>query len=522
MYASTISPSPRDEAKTLAGTFRLMWRVMLVVACYWLLQWGSLDLMQAFFRSMVVCGPPMPINGACPVGSVGNGLGQCEAVPKSSRDWSGSGNCADKAYVVSQSTAWVGKVASLGNLAMITSQVFVGAAMLDTLGRKPVVLMGVGSMTLLTATLWFASHLPSEMAMSIILMGAVVAKLADSFMAGALAMVSDLSQGDRQRQGTAFAMLNILRHAGILAAFGAGFPVLSLYLTDYRTVWALMLALSCGAMALSGVVLRESHGMMGSALLAEGGPQQLEGGGSSGGSSDGSAPSSEKKLPQQPKVLQMGNAMAETAAAFRLVWEDHYLRRVMGLGFLTSCAAQGTISVLGGFGLGVVKLRQQVVSLCGVAQPVAVALGSMLSAHLMGVLGETATFLLGSLVQITGYIMIGLAAQFHHSTFVTFWIGAFILGAGWGLMEPAYMKIVSRGVRKENYGKVFSAKMFMENLGICIGGYVWSNFVFASHVTGSWRDGRSIFLSAALQMAVFAGMSALGRVQPEQQQQQQQ
>mmetsp|Transcript_10639 Transcript_10639/g.33626 ORF Transcript_10639/g.33626 Transcript_10639/m.33626 type:complete len:516 (+) Transcript_10639:56-1603(+) len=509
MYSSTETAvaGPKKPAKNLIGAFQIMWRLMVVVFFYWLLAWESLDLLPPFIRSIVVCPVPLPMNGKCPTGSLMDKQGDCLAVPKFSTDWSGSVHCANNVLVISKSTATVGKLTLLTSIAKILSQVFVGAAILDTLGRKPVLIIGIAALSMLMGVLWFTCHVPMDKRLLALMPGLFIVNLADSFHAASTAMVSDLASGDGEWQTLGFALINIFRHLAIILAFGAGFPILSMYLEDYTTVWGIGFLLACVAVMVAAIILHETMGSRaasaGSPLLVDEPPETrrpdgLEGGG--GGAGAGSSDAEEAL-----EAVKMANVMAET----RTVWNDLFFSGFMFLILIFNIAAYGSIAIIGGYGLEVVKLRQDVVSLLGVLQAAVIVLGSCTAAYTLEGLGEARTYMLGVTVTAVGQLAVAFGALFHGFTVVGFWAGWAIVGIGFGLSEPAANKILAQRAGKKNYGIVFASKMFMENLGMAVGSYVWSNYIFI-HAHGLGLAASFGFLmSAVLLGGVFVVFSLL-------------
>jgi len=514
MYSSTEKAAARPEkpSKNFIGAFRMMWRPVVVYFCYWFLAWESLDLMGSFFRSIVVCPMPLPVNGKCPAGSLVDKRGDCSAVPKSSTEWSGSAHCADFLLVISKSTATGGKTTLASGSAKILSQVFVGAIMLDTFGRKAVAIMGIASLSISCGTLLFACLLPADMRMLPIYPGLIIVNLADSFQAAILAMVSDLAGGDEQLQTLGFALLNIVRHLAIILAFGAGFPILSMYLEDYTMVWGIGLLVACMAVTVASFILHETVGSRAASAsspllvddVSEGRrPDSLEGGG--GGAGAGS-PAAEEAL----KAVEMVNVIVDT----RTVWNDHPLWGFQSLGLVGNMAASGSIAIIGGYGLEVVKLRQQVVSLSGVLQPAAIVLGSCAATYAIEGLGAAITYMMGVTLTAGGLLAIAFSGLFQAFTAAGFWAGWFIVGLGFSFMEMATCKILVRRAGKENYGIVFASKMFVEILGVAVGSYVWSNYIFI-HAQGPGLAASSGFLiSAVLYGGIFVAFSLLNAAYP--------
>mmetsp|Transcript_87655 Transcript_87655/g.274591 ORF Transcript_87655/g.274591 Transcript_87655/m.274591 type:complete len:274 (-) Transcript_87655:115-936(-) len=234
---------------------------------------------------------------------------------------------------------------------------------------------------------------------------------------------------------------------------------------------------------------------------ADGGrSHQLARGGGSEAGSGGFA--SEKDRP----AIQIVNVMAETATAFRTAWDDHALRLLLVLVFLSTLALNGAATITAGYGLEVVKLQQQVVPLGGVLHPLAIVFGSFLAAHLLGDLGEVGAVLLGTSVEIFGLLTTGAGAHFRSNAAMCYWAGISCVGLGIGLVEPAILKMLARRCNQSNSGKVFSAKFLMDGLALTVSTFVWPNYLITYVHSPGWIAGAGYFISACMLVAVFWGV----------------
>jgi len=257
MYSSTGQAALPPCKATFLSTLSSMWRMLLVTFWYWVLQLGSGDLMGAFLRSRMTCPEVLPVGGVCPVGSFYRG-GQCVAVPPGSASWSGSQHCADKAHVIARSTAIFGRMSSCHTVAGLVAQIVIGTTMVDTIGRKPVMLVGVLSSSLASGIYLVSCFCPHRVAMPLMFVATTASGLVNCFQVASLAMASDLAQGSMEQRGVAYSALGVIRHAGILVAFAGGFFVLKKDLTDYTLVWGVFLALSLSILVFAASLLRET------------------------------------------------------------------------------------------------------------------------------------------------------------------------------------------------------------------------------------------------------------------------
>jgi len=495
-YANYASlPKPRkgdDEEASLVRAFSRLQRPLMVVFIYWILQFERSDLTGAFLRSRVACPPPEfdAKKGACPRGSfLSNST--CSPHPSGSRDWSGSSQCANKFLVVTRATAIGGQMSSCSTICNLVAQIFVGSMLVDSWGRKPVMIMALIGSTL-CSTLFFASCFTSPLQGRQLMFGGVAAfSLTNAFPAASLAVASDLSRSSMVQRGISYTAIFIVQHVGILTAFGIGFSILALDLTDYREVWGIFVCVSFSVVFISCFVLRETLGPNADCEDAE-----------NHNFAQASLPSRSSRKGGSCVYL----ACSETVTAFRLVWDDTFLRYSMLLTFLANVAATGAINITGGYLITVVGLTQAVASLGGIFQPLAIVGGSSCSTFLLTAFGPYMTYFMGIGLTFSGLVIAGLSAVFRASAEGIFWTGWIVVGMGWGMAVPSHAAFNSARVPDKNdHGKLFAAMSFVAAMGATIGSLIWTNCIFKTSFVESWLGGLGYFISAGVFMLVLAG-----------------
>jgi len=492
MYASTVSASPSTRSVSIGGTVAFMWRLLSVVSLYWVLTWGCLDLWSAFFRSIQSCPPSFPKNGLCPLGSYYVNEGLCAPVPPTQEGWSGSRYCSRQELVVARGTALTGQVSLVMTFGVALSNVVIGAALIDSLGRKPVIVMGVAACCVLGFAFWCSCHMQSFGLMNMMIFGGTLfAKLTDSCHASCTVMISDLAQGNDQLQASGFSVQHMVRHVGILVAFTAGFPILKLELEDYSMVWACYSLIALAATTYSAVILQEtlrSRRPPAAQSLREADKADMEhaakpvadGRTGTGGSANG----------------RLVDIMSETTAALLMVSRDPFLSGMMVCTFATAAATYGAIGMANGYQLSTVRLSQAHASLAGILQPTVIVVGSSIAPRLFKKIGVWKTFWLALLVASLSLFITGAGAYFRDFVRSCYWGGWSLLGISFGLLEPATALILSTYVDKQSLGKVFSVKEFTTNIGTGLGTYVWTNYIFAP--SPGWFPGLGFFVSSVM------------------------
>jgi len=508
-YSSVEKPlagKHRDEAGLVAACIKL-WRPLAVVFMYWILQWERSDLTGAFLRTRVECPPPEPdpVKGHCPKGSQLS-EGACVALPPGSHNWSGSSHCANQAMVVAKATAIGGQMSSCSTICSLVAQIFVGSMLVDSWGRKPVMLLGLLGSCICSVLFFVSCFLEHQAFLRVMFVGIAIFSLANAFPAATLAMASDLSRNNIVQRGLSYSAIFIVQHVGILTAFTAGYFILAMDLTDYREVWGIFLCICVGVVVVSAVLLRETLG------LEAGEDAPMLGAGQVAG--EGHEASWEEAKHGQVKGREgkslVRQAVSEAMMAFKLVWQDMFLRCSLGLTFLANVAATGAINITGGYAISVIGLTQAVASLAGVFQPAAIVCGSSASTWLLTHFGPYVAYFLGMLLVVIGLLITGLGAVFDTAAEGLFWTGWVVVGLGWGMAAPSHSAFNSvRIPDKNDHGKLFAAVSFVSAIGSTIGSLIWTNYIFSFNAVETWRGGLGYFVSAVVVALVLAGYFGL-------------
>lgn len=477
-YASVDSSSTKSKGEpSLLEVSGRLWRPLIVVFAYYLLTFERSDLIGAYFRTRIECGPVVATAKGCPRGSFAGADGSCQAVPNTSPLWSGSAHCASQFQVVAAATALGGRMSSVACLCGLIAQVVVGSALVDTWGRRPVMLLGLVSNLVLTALIFISSLGGNAAFVPLVFTGIVLCSLTNAFPAASLSMASDISQGTVER-GLGYNAIFAVQHVGIAAAFAAGFFVLACNLTDYSRVWAVVLVFSVLACGMSWLLLPETlkTGEK-AALLKKAQPQTLWG---------------------------------STAAAFNIVWQDTFLRRSFVLDFFRTMALIGALHITGSYAISVIGLTQAVASLAGVVGPASRIVGSVWASWFLKKFGPWPTFFIGEALVPLGQIAVGAAAHLPASAAYLYWTGWLLQGFGAGMATSSHLAIVSVRVPDENeHGKLFSAFSFMGTIASMVGMLVWTNVLFTRKSMEEGRAGSPYFISAAMQFLAELGYVAL-------------
>ena len=127
--------------------------VVQVYACFWSINWLNADVMGAFIRTLVHCGPHYNDTDACRSNPTA-----CVPQPRTSSKWSGSVHCYDRDYVILQQTH-IGADLSTLTTVITCFALFALGTFADVYGRKSVMVLGMfswalaGGITIVVATL---------------------------------------------------------------------------------------------------------------------------------------------------------------------------------------------------------------------------------------------------------------------------------------------------------------------------------------------------------------------------------
>lgn len=428
---------------------------LLTVFLFWSCQWVDTDIAGGFYRSIMVCDSPVPsASGACPIGTRFN-ANACDPVGRGEVGWSGSAHCFDQEYVVYMSTQFGGRLSTLATIGQMLSSIFVGTTLIDTLGRKPVMVLALVGWFILCVMFTIVSHL-QRMDMAPVLMASMLlVSICNSFSPAAVSMASDVSKADEVDRSVAMTMVMSVKNAGALVGFIVGFFILRSDPTDYSPVWTTLCIVVAGFCAIAQFTLRETL------------PVKRF-----------SASCCINRCTGRRSRLGLG----DVAIAMRMIWRDPYLRyTLLPSHFLNGAAAMGCMSMAGGWGISICKYPQEISSVMGIVQPSMILVGSLASSAMVVRWGPWAAGAVGGCAITWGFIITGLGAFFPSSAGVLWWIGfGGVAGFGQGICTPCINGISSTRLPSADQGKLFSISYLAAGLGGAIGLYIFSNYLFAN------------------------------------------
>eukprot|EP00930_Biecheleria_cincta_P030466 TRINITY_DN21104_c0_g1_i4.p1 TRINITY_DN21104_c0_g1~~TRINITY_DN21104_c0_g1_i4.p1 ORF type:complete len:322 (+),score=45.31 TRINITY_DN21104_c0_g1_i4:35-1000(+) len=230
----------RESSGAKREAMKRMPRVLLVTFLFMGANDLTADLGNSFQRSLVGCAQLHAIDGVCPVGSEmledSEKAQVCEPLPRGDVNWSGSGRCADKKYVMNTGVKLSGKLILVDGIMGLVAIVFLGA-LIDSWGRKPVCIIALfGSLCRVAIWLVAPSLRPHEL--NAVIAGEVFSSGSNAFGPAVKAMAADLSPPNEEARAAAFAALELVKSISVLLSFGLGYFILELDLEDYHAVWA--------------------------------------------------------------------------------------------------------------------------------------------------------------------------------------------------------------------------------------------------------------------------------------------
>lgn len=227
------------------------------------------------------------------------------------------------------------------------------------------------------------------------------------------AMVADLSRGNERLRGDGFAALGVVANLGLVAAFGAMYPVLGLRLTDYAPLWAAFTALGLATVLLNACLLRETLGARGA-----------------------------------PRVALRSGVGA--------LWRDPLLRSFVPLSALAAMAQLSTLQLLGPYQVLVLGYGNAEASICGVVLPVLGLVTSAFASPLIRRFGAFQLLLATMLLTALGACVIGLGTASARRTDVEacFWLGMAIVAVAWNLIQPCFKTILSTRTVSSHQGSL--------------------------------------------------------------------
>lgn len=475
-YASLEKPSKKEEPENIsyAELGGRLWRPMVVVLAYWLMQFERSDLTGAFLRTRVTCPQPVPGPRGCPKGSLLQG-GACEAVPAFSAEWSGSAHCADQFKVIAETTALGGRFGTLAGFCGLIAQVVVGSLLVDSWGRRPVMLMGLLGNLMLSVLVFIAAISGPGAFLPILFPGVALSALTNAFPTAAMAMASDLTGGSVVQRGLGYTGLFVMQNVGVCIAFIVGFFILSWNLTDYTKIWFIMAVLYLGVAIMGYLLLRETIEDQG--LLSSG------------------------KQKVQPQTVSKS-----VEAATKIITRDVFLRRSFGIHFVRTIAVSGAMQIASGYAISVVGLTQSVASLAGVISPIALILGSSWATWFLKRFGPWTAFFVGEFIIPLGHCALGLAAHSPQHAPSFYWLGWILQGFGAGMAASSHMAFISvRVPDKGEHGKLFAAYGVMGTVAGMFGTLIWTHLIFTRERLESGHAGAAYFITAVVALVCTTG-----------------
>mmetsp|Transcript_742 Transcript_742/g.2392 ORF Transcript_742/g.2392 Transcript_742/m.2392 type:complete len:549 (+) Transcript_742:67-1713(+) len=495
----------RERARQV---FSVMPRLLLFMAWVSWFNYFSGDPYMAFTETMVDCPEKAPNNfGECPTGSVlapgaGSANSTCVPVSRHDPDWSLSDRCADKPYVVKRAAdlngmnQWVGAGLSL-------LSVFLGGAVIDAYGRKPVMIMSLAVNIIVKALLMLSCSLPWGAFVTILFVqnALVIMSLGPLFPA-MNAMVSDLAGDDEALRGECYAWMEIVNHIADVLAFLAGYPVLALHLGDYTVFWGILTLTAMVACVVFCFILRETK----KATPAVSNDLEND----DCVSSSESADVDNATTPGGVRCARcFRDAVMECLAGFRAAWQDPFLSQFLVLWALTSLAMQGTWGLAQQYAQTFLHMSQEKASMCRALWHVMLTIGSALSTPLIRRMGAASTMGCGLLALSAGWCLNGLGPVMPHMEMFLFWgCGLGIGGTAFGIITPCFNTILSGRVTSDLQGKIFAASTIINTCTGLALSLFWPFYLFNPFVKGI-RSGMMWLVSAAIFFAMTLWIFAL-------------
>lgn len=475
------------NAPSIWSVARSMKGCLVSVFMYWLLTWGLVDLTLGFYRTLVSCETPRPINGTCPTGSFFRG-GECAPIPPGDINWSGSARCFDKLYVIQASTELSGRVGciTLGLQAVFCT--FFSTLLVDRLGRKPLMLSSflVNWCYLALFCVSCFDFISARLQLIMVYTGYVIQALGDTFPPAALAMCADLSKDDEVERGVRVSAASGVQAFAVVCGYTAGFFILRADVANYKFVYLLIL---CVCTVMSTIVcssLRET--------LVEASPAEdclVH------GNDHGSAEGCGRAIVAEGR-LRPQSCSAEFTSAWKLVWRDPVLRYIFVISFLANAAILGGAAMNTGWAMAVCGHSQAVASLTGIVQPGSMVLGSIASSYLLPKAGATGASCIAILIFGLTYVYIGLGAFYREAARIFFWSGMLLIGFGMGISAPAFFSMISPRVSTKDQGKLMSISVFGVLIGTATGVYGFTNYAFDSTSPNPWSLAGGWFIASGI------------------------
>ncbi|CAK0801718.1 unnamed protein product [Prorocentrum cordatum] len=384
------------------------------------------------------------------------------AFPASSRQWSLSPFCGNRAFVEDRAQRVVGINGPLQKLAGL-AVLPVGGAVADAVGRRPVLI--AYAVVLMAACFLYALDAAVQSSygdVGLYLAGALLCVSwdpKDNVVNGA---VSDMVSGEADR-GRAFAFIVALNSVGMVVGFMASFFCLRMHLENYLLPWLFFACIGMGIFGFLALGMPETY------------PAHL----------------------RSPVTTSMLNPLSSHLRNFSLISRDRVLVGLTALHFLLMFHFVGFITQ--GFSyLLLMGFSMEEAVLPGVVGSMAQVAWSFVVMFALPRLGVRTCYISGHAMFAVAYlfwgpytVMIGRSGPY---------IGNVAQGAAFALIIPSMQAIISQRVEKDNQSKSFSAVSAVSTVGCMLGMAFYSGVLFSGTATGMMRALPAI-VSACLALA---------------------
>lgn len=454
-----------------------MWRLLLVVFISFVSFSLFYDIENAFLMSLVTCPEPVPDrSGSCPKGAFFE-EGRCKAWPPSSHEWSFSIHCASKHHVLNAGRQMLANVHSMMHIGRLFAIIVLGH-LVDTWGRKQVLLLGLSAFCMKSGMQWLASKLTSQGALqsNVIITAILIANMLDNKLPAANAMTADLAGADEASRTVAFTILWFVIYASVAVGFGIGFLILRMNLPSYDNVWLISTTANALFIPVFAIILKNPV-ITGQAVNER--------------SASDSGSNSQTKC-----FGKFCIKVRATCSVYSKHWRDPILRQLLLLfGFLEFTRPVDHLEKQ--LLLGPLGYSQSTASLSSVVHPATAALGIALSGTLSVSLGLFCTLSVSTALHSLSMILVGLCVPVYAARQELFWSGNLLGSMSQGMLKPIMHSVLSVRVAQDEQGRLFALLMVMEQIGSLVGVQVFAKRLYNAEWTG-WQAGTAFFLAALL------------------------
>lgn len=517
--ADTLKSGLGMAASKLGGSggvfkaIRLMPRIMMFAFWQQFYVYFSGDPFNAYVNSNISCPRPKP---PCPVGShwIGpDSFKNASTIPASFNEldapishegicmpndrfddaWSLSAKCMEKDVVLGKTTringlnGWI--AAFFGLFA-----VFVAGQLIDTTGRRPVLIAFLSSNIVVKALLFVSCFVPYNVFVVFLFLQNVIEVAFAAGVEPALnSMIADRSRGNEDIRGDGFAALGVIMHLSDVLAFLAGYPVLRLHLTDYSIFW--------GPLTLVSIIAYIVFNFVPCSALSETLPQ-----------SDPELADEDETDDEEPagsKVKQCFSILcSETIAGFKMVWADPFLMQFLVIWAITTMAMTGSWNLSTQYLLGL-GYEQANASLARPAWHLALVCGAAMSPCVIRHLNATGAYNLALLMMAVGFFWCGSGGHDLQHASLFFWVGTVVFGGiGVGILMPSFNAVISIRVSDKEQGKLFSLVIVLNTICGLAFGQFWPQ-LFYKPEAADWMKGLPWIASAMVFLLLFIWISLL-------------